>query len=539
MVSLACSSYGKRTKSCLLWALLFSAWPCLGMNFSPGMPLWVAAGGKKSSGGESKEMRTLKLRLEEAKLQVAESKARFEKAEASLKEAQSLFEQGLYNKQELGRAEEEHNKARLERDQAAINLEKTKLAFLSDASHLVLEKAALYRDLEGRKHVSLTLRNGSHTGKIIDEENSYSEGSKKGLLRIEDLRVRVLSEGKLIGRPFEYRIPGLSYNEQKTVDFLLQKDVDAVTVSMAYGDTLVELPVFLETEASEDQVSLEAIQFSQEGELGSKIHFDLELERLADDNSTFGLEALNLPKEYSYEFTSKEGENREEESRVSRIRFKKGVTQKTIRFSVNIPSELPKEALNQKLPLFALVLDRFATQRLAKLKEQSQGRPLTAAELDSAKLSYEALELIPRGRAELTLNATNLYQEIKLGEPVLFNFKVSNNGTVGLELIRVKLGLPLDWSASITPEKDISLGVQQEKNIKVEVIPAPDVVVGDYEVKLETYTQHEGREIKAEPKTLRVQVEGKSNFLLGTLLMVVLVGLVVGVAIMTIRISRR
>jgi hypothetical protein len=38
---------------------------------------------------------------------------------------------------------------------------------------------------------------------------------------------------------------------------------------------------------------------------------------------------------------------------------------------------------------------------------------------------------------------------------------------------------------------------------------------------------------------MRIQIEGKSNFLIGAILMVALIAMVVGVAVLTIRVSRR
>jgi uncharacterized membrane protein len=70
-------------------------------------------------------------------------------------------------------------------------------------------------------------------------------------------------------------------------------------------------------------------------------------------------------------------------------------------------------------------------------------------------------------------------------------------------------------------------------------VPAADIVAGDYEVKLEAKTVYQGKLVEAAYKQMRIQVEGKSNFLIGAILMILLIGMVVGVAVMTIKISRR
>lgn len=46
-------------------------------------------------------------------------------------------------------------------------------------------------------------------------------------------------------------------------------------------------------------------------------------------------------------------------------------------------------------------------------------------------------------------------------------------------------------------------------------------------------------DVTAAPKLLRIEIEGKTNFVIGALLTILLIGMVVGVAVMTIKISRR
>lgn len=484
---------------------------------------------------DTKEMRTLRLQLRQAELERALTETSLSKAEASYKESQSLFEKGLCSKVELAQAEEAYNRARVTREQAGINLERTRLAFLNDALYVSLEKAVMYRDADGRRHALLTLRNDSDERKLVDESGQGS--NRTALLTIENLTVRILNEGSLIGRPFEYKIKQLMYHQTRSVDFALQRETEAVTVEMAYADTLVQLPVFLEKEAKEDNVLVEALQFSLEGELGNRVTYDLNLERFVDDDKTFTLELLNLPGEYSYEFREVGGEGGNQ--RVSRIRFKKGLTTKQMQLVISMPREISKDVLNSKFGFFVLALDRAGQQRLATAKAASQGQALTSETLDSAALSFEALELVPRGRAEITIEASQFFTKSKLGQPVKWSFTLHNTGTVKLDRIRITSGLPLDWTASLAPEKDITLDVEARQRIDAEILPAADAVASIYELKVEAKTLYEGREVEAVAKIVRIELEGKSNILVGTILMLVLVGMIVGVAVMTIRISRR
>ena len=56
-----------------------------------------------------------------------------------------------------------------------------------------------------------------------------------------------------------------------------------------------ELLFFLKKEALQKVPAIASEQFSQEGELGSNVLFDLALERLSEEEESFSLAALNLP----------------------------------------------------------------------------------------------------------------------------------------------------------------------------------------------------------------------------------------------------
>jgi len=488
---------------------------------------------------ESKEMRTLRLQLQAAQLQLDQASVQYSKADAHLKEAQELFKKGVYSKTELSAAEDDYNQSKLARDEAVNMLERTRLNFLNNALSVTLEKASLYLDAKGDKHAVLVVRNSSNVKRIIDEDGKYSQQEKAGFLTIENLRCRLLCGGTLIGRPFEYRLPNLALDQMKSIDFILQRDTDAVTVELAYGDTLVELPVYLEKEAKDDRLQVTAMQFSKDGEAGTQVAYTLELERFVDDDRKFSLGTLGLPSQVFTPVFSEINDQGGAAENVSSIRFNKGTTRKTIRLTIAMPKEIPKDMLNKKLSFQVTVLDQFSEQRLAAAMAKKQGLGLTARNLDSAAISYETLELVPRGRAELTVSATNLFLKVKMGEPITFEFELQNAGTVPLDQVRIYTTLPQGWSANVKPEKDIDLDVEAKKKVAAEAIPATDAVAGDYEIKIEAKTLHEGRDVASTPKIMRIQMEGRSNFLIGAILMILLIGMIVGVAVMTIKISRR
>jgi len=488
---------------------------------------------------DSKETRVLKLRLKEAQLELQQAKASRAKAESSYKESQELFTKGLYTKTELAGAEDVFEQAKLRENQAEINLEHTRLAFLNDALRVTLVRASLFLDQNKERHVRLTLKNNSNTERIIDDDGAYSQTDKSALLSIDNLTIRISQEGKLIGRPFENTIARLPYGQTRDVDFVLQKQTDAVTVEIVYGDTSMSLPVYLQSDPTNDRALVESMQFSQDGELESKVKYLLNITRYVEERQALALDIVNLP---SAQFQTKFVEINEatgaEGQALSSILFQQDLKSKTVALIVTMPKELSTEKLDKPMQFFVVALDRAAQQRLGALKITRQGT-LTAADLDSAQMSYAALELVPRGKAEITIASPNLLLKRRIGEPLQFQFELQNTGTVNLTDIEVSLQLPANWTADIKPEKGISLDVQCTKRVDIELLPASDATAGDYEIKISAATFSQSREVKAQEKILRLQLETRSNVIVAALFMIVLIGLIVGVAVFTIRLARR
>ena len=83
------------------------------------------------------------------------------------------------------------------------------------------------------------------------------------------------------------------------------------------------------------------------------------------------MEVLNLPPEYSFEFREVGEQASNADRRVSRIRFKKGLTTKGMQLLINMPKEIGKDEINTKVSFYVLALDRPSQQRLATAKSQS------------------------------------------------------------------------------------------------------------------------------------------------------------------------
>ncbi len=69
--------------------------------------------------------------------------------------------------------------------------------------------------------------------------------------------------------------------------------MDVVTVSIEFLGTVRLYTLYLKKEALQDLPTITSTQYAQQGELGTKIRYDLELERLARTDQSFSLIVLD------------------------------------------------------------------------------------------------------------------------------------------------------------------------------------------------------------------------------------------------------
>jgi len=83
------------------------------------------------------------------------------------------------------------------------------------------------------------------------------------------------------------------------------------------------------------------------------------------------------------------------------------------------------------------------------------------------------------------------------------------------------------------------LEINREQAVKLRIIPPPDVPVGDYEVRLKTESYAYGRRVPSEDKIYRVSVKAQTNLWATLGLVGGLLGLVIGIVIFGIKLTRR
>ncbi|RKY57320.1 MAG: hypothetical protein DRP94_09185 [Candidatus Latescibacterota bacterium] len=481
----------------------------------------------------TKREKAMRLQLERAELVLEQAKSEYEKQRQRYEEMKELKARGIITGDELNSAREAYERAKVALKEAQINLEQTVLGFVEEATHISIIRAQKYRAEDGTRRVRLTLKNTSDVkAASAAYKDVLSPQEVRALVGIENIFVSILKDGVLIGDPYEVRIPSLAYGQEVTVEFGLQRDAEEVTVRMKYLNKAEDRKVYLQKSGREDVVSVMSLQFAQEGELGSSVVFDLELERMAEDEKTFALDVVGLPSKYRYQFEY-------QGKQLSQVKFSQGMAKLSLGLRVWVPRELPEEEIGKPVSFFAVVADKYGAEQLRRLRRKLGGRQIREDDLKPLKLGYEVLELTPKGVGEIELSSPNLYYEIRPDQKLEMKFTLRNTGTVVLEDVRVEVDPPAQWEYRVVPEKVDRIEPQKEVPVKVEVTPPGDVEVGKYEVKVGASCEHEGKLVEAQEKNVTVNVQGKANVLGSALLVMLLVGIVVGVAIFTVKLSRR
>jgi hypothetical protein len=235
------------------------------------------------------------LSLRTAQVDLEHAKEAYERYKREYENAQKLFEESIMSKKELDEALSAYTQAGQQLKQAKIQLEKTNLSFLDKASHITIMEAKKYYDSEGKLMLDLVLKNTSNLAQAesalgMTEDQSQTQSGWQSpeqiqaLLNIENIIISIVDNLSSIGKPYEQIIPVLPYGQAEKLKFVLLTDVQQAGVKMQYLDQSVTEKIFLEKESRQKQPTVVASQFSQEGQLGTDIRYDLDLEMLVTSN---------------------------------------------------------------------------------------------------------------------------------------------------------------------------------------------------------------------------------------------------------------
>ena len=336
-----------------------------------------------------------------------------------------------------------------------------------------------------------------------------------------------------IVKPYEEKIPVLGYNETVELTFQLQKDVESLKVSLDYPE-LAEPDmrlIYLQKESALDVVNVSSLRFSQEGNLGSSVTYDLTLDRLAETENTFQLRVINLLNRLSFEF-----QDPETQSRQSQVKFTQEQSKRNLSLIVYLPEELDASYLDSTLEFYVAVIDEAEADELGGVNNRLD---LSADRIANIQGGVERFELIPKGVPEIEVFVPNAFQTIKIGEEVNMTATLKNIGTRDLVDIRMLVDVNTDWKYTVIPEVVGSLERNEETDIQLTLRPPADIGVGEYQAKLNAEVTVDNRKFEARDRSITVQVESQTQMSVTTLLFGALILLMIGIVIVTIRISRR
>jgi len=457
------------------------------------------------------------------------------KARASYENARQQYQSDkkLWNQKAISKQEIEQSKNNLLRKE--VDYQKLLLKLVSKQSYLTIENAVKYQNDEGERRVKLTISSASegnqeYLNRFKEHFDVFTPQMSTGKIYNIFISVASVDDQTIIGSPYEARIPSMDMGGRKTVNFHLLRDVKTVQVQMSYSGRNDRKNIFLEKGKSANVLEVTSTQFSQEADLGTSATYDLSLERFTSGSDVFKLAVVNLPEEISADF-----HDAESNARLSQLKFNEGVNVRNLSLKVYLPERKSSRVkMDSSIQFYALALNQEEYNALRPLDKKVNPDKLN--NLMGGKVN---LEIIPRGIGEISVQARNLYHEITVGDSLYITITVENSGTRTLNNIKVTTDKPYEWKETIDPKMIERLDPEESKEVQMALIPPQDVGVGAHEITLQTEALANNQNVETNDKTLRIKIESATSFWGTAGLIILLVGLVVGIVIFGIKISKR
>ncbi len=456
------------------------------------------------------------------------AKEYYEVTKKDFERQQDLFRKGLISQSDFDRAKNTVA-------DAEVNYQQSLLSVLFEQQFVSIERAVKYQAVDGSKRVRLTLANASASSeefeKLIGVEDKLFRSLQPDL--ISTLYVSLYNnDGSIISQPYETKIVNLRTGKPQTIDFALLQDLDAVTVNIIYGNgTTRTMKILLEKDNSANKVAVQSQQFSQEAELGNSATYDLMFELFSGKSNTFRLDVANLPQQIDRYF-----KDATSDARLTQIKFTETSNSIKAALVVTLPDR-PTDRVPMDKPIQFFVV-AVPTDSTAEGRSFSS-TTATENELKALRVSYARLELVPRGKGRLLVRAPQLYFGIKPDGAMTMYVDIVNEGTRRLDNVKIDVDVPLSWTKLIEPALIPKLEVNEERRVTLTATPPPGITVGRYEVRLRTSGLSDNQPINAEDKTVTVEVLAEANVLGTVALVMVIVGLVAGMVVFGVRLSKR
>ncbi len=492
--------------------------------------LLAAVAGTEEERTLTREQQLSKLQLEERFMQLEQRKASMETQRQELETTKDLFERQFVALQTYRETENSYKDAVLRYEQAEIMLEETKLDLLKNATRIVVRGARKYKTEDGRAIVDIVLENSAETRDALLVDPSLTEDELHTLLKVENIYVS-LKYGPVVGEPYEIHIPSLDVSERRTLTYRLLRDEEAVEVALTYLDLEESQVVILRKGGQQELPSINSAQFSQTRELQETARFDLTLERLSDEERSFALAVVGLPR-IDYAFV-------DNGARVNQVKFDENKSKVVLALELEIPEKLDRRFVGRTRTFFALVTEPSEYGSINDLKARYGNDPVPEEEVKLLKSNYVKLELFPKGIGKLEVLVSNRYKEINVGEDLEIRVEFLNPGTVAVQNIKAALDVAYEWQAEAEPPLIKVLEPNERQMLLVKAQPPDDLAVGNYELGIEAQGQVGNENVESLEKNITIHVGARSNIAGNTILIGILVLLVFGIGLASIKISRR
>ena len=432
-------------------------------------------------------------------------------------------------------SQDEFNKSKNELLSQEVDYQKLILKLIGQQTYIIVEKAIKYQVPHGDKRVKIVIKNTmSGNQDFLKEFKEYSDiftpDMKTGKVYNVFISLNNIQNKTIIASPYEIHIPYINIGKTASVDFHLLKDVESVQVCLNYNGQKDSKNIYLEKDASTNMVDIISNSFAQEIDLGKSASFDLNLERFSNSNIIYHLLVVNLPRQITSNFF--DGETK---SRVSQLRFSQGENTRKLVLKAYMPERVDKDiVIDKPIEFYALVL---LDDEYNKIKDL--GNVLSINQLENIRGGKIKLELIPKGVGHIVLQVSDLYNEITVGDSLVIKVNVKNDGTRIIDNINIKTENPLNWKAISSTDVISSLKPGKEKEVIISIILPKDVDVGVQEIKIKAEAQANNRNVYTEDKTIQVKVKAKVQIIGTILLILLLIGIVVGIVMFGIKISKR
>lgn len=408
----------------------------------------------------------------ERRLELARSEVNERQAAAALEQSRRLFESGLASQSEFQRATAEYDRSRLD-------TEKARVALANDLPSFQVLSAVKQVSRDGATRVVLRLR---------ELERGYGDA---GFVR--SYLISVASGTTIIGEPYEreVRLAGRG-GRDLTLTFRLLRDTDELSIILLSGTRRESIMILLQRDQSEHRVQLTSANPSQDGTLGGKIEYWVQLERFASHPETLGLAVDGLPPGFSSEWVdSSTG------ARISRVGLGENQTSTKLLLRVFLPPEGQASWLGASMPLHVIV-------------SAANGEPVGRLEL----------QLRPIGAPKLVLSSENLLVPLSAGQTKSVTLAIENLGAADAHDVRVEANLPIGIEAKFIPSTLATVAVREKRQVRIELSAARDVVPAEYNLKVQARTQSRLAYVESPELSFRVDVRSAVAFS-GTLTVVI------------------